>query len=102
MYVYRIPMNKQFDCILCCLLVLCIAECVKCRIYCGLAAAIYMILMISHFANSVYLYSVMHTFQTIMAVPLPDLFNVKLLPHPPMAGTLSYWIEVQKCKRSKA
>ena len=37
------------------LVVLCVAEWVKCRIYCGLAAAIYIILMISHFESSMYL-----------------------------------------------
>ena len=34
------------------LLVLIVAEAVKCRVYCGLAAAIFMILMISHFESS--------------------------------------------------
>ena len=37
------------------LLVLSVAERVGCRIYCGLAAAIFIILMISHFESSMYL-----------------------------------------------
>ena len=74
------------------LLVLCVAEWVKCRVYCGLAAAIYMILMISHFESSMYLYSVMRAFQTIIGVSIAWFINVKLLPYPPRPGTLSYWL----------
>ena len=75
------------------LLVLCVAELVKCRVYCGLAAAIYMILMISHFESSMYLYSIMRAFQTIIGVSIAWFINVKLLPYPPKPGTLSYWLE---------
>lgn len=84
------------------LAVLCIAEFVKCRIYCGLAAAIYMILMLSHFENSVYLYSIMRAFQTIIGVSIAWFINVKLLPYPPRPGTLSYWLEQRKrnCKKA--
>lgn len=74
------------------LLVLCVAEWVKCRVYCGLAAAIYMILMISHFESSMYLYSVMRAFQTIIGVSIAWFINVKLLPYPPRPGTLSHWL----------
>lgn len=74
------------------LLVLIVAEAVKCRVYCGLAAAIFMILMISHFESSMYLYSVMRAFQTIIGVSIAWFINVKLLPYPPKPGTLSYWL----------
>ncbi len=74
------------------LLVLCVAEWGKCRVYCGLAAAIYMILMISHFESSMYLYSVMRAFQTIIGVSIAWFINVKLLPYPPKPGSLSYWL----------
>lgn len=74
------------------LLVLIVAELVKCRVYCGLAAAIFMILMISHFESSMYLYSVMRAFQTIIGVGIAWIINVKLLPYPPKPGTLSYWL----------
>ena len=84
------------------LLVLCVAEWVKCRVYCGLAAAIYMILMISHFESSMYLYSVMRAFQTIIGVSIAWVINVKLLPYPPKPGSLSYLIEKMKEKRKKA
>ena len=74
------------------LLVLCAAEWVKCRVYCGLAAAIYMILMISHFESSMYLYSIMRAIQTIIGVSIAWFINVKLLPYPPTKGSLSWWL----------
>lgn len=74
------------------LVVLCAAELVKCRVYCGLAAAIYMILMISHFESSMYLYSIMRAVQTIIGVSIAWVINVKLLPYPPEPGSLSYWL----------
>lgn len=78
------------------LVVLCVAEWVKCRVYCGLAAAIYMILMISHFESSMYLYSIMRAFQTIIGVSIAWFINVKLLPYPPTPGSLSYWLAARK------
>ena len=83
------------------LLVLIVAELVKCRVYCGLAAAIYMILMISHFENSMYLYSIMRAFQTIIGVIIAWVINVKLLPYPPTPGSLSYWLAERKRRRSE-
>ena len=74
------------------LLVLCAAEWVHCRVYCGLAAAICIILLISHFESSVYLYSVMRAFQTVIGVFVAWFINVKLLPYPPKPGTLSHWL----------
>lgn len=72
------------------LAVLCVAEWVKCRVYCGLAAAIFIILMLSHFESSMYLYSIMRAFQTIIGVTIAWIINVKLLPYPPQPGSLSY------------
>lgn len=83
------------------LLVLCVAEWVKCRVYCGLAAAIYMILMITHFDSSMYLYSIMRAFQTVIGVSIAWVINVKLLPYPPKPGTLSYWLAKRKEKKNK-
>lgn len=81
-------------------IVLCVAELVKCRVYCGLAAAIYMILLISHFESSMYPYSVMRAIQTIIGVSIAWVINVKLLPYPPEPGSLSYWLK-QKTKRDE-
>ena len=77
------------------LLVLCVAEWAKCKVYCGLAAAIYLILLISHFESSMYLYSVMRAFQTIIGVFIAWVINVKLLPYPPVPGSLSYYLSRQ-------
>ena len=74
------------------LLVLCVAEAVKCQAYCGLSAAIYIILMLSHFEKSVYLYSIMRAIQTVIGVGVAWFINVKLLPYPPKPGSLSHWI----------
>lgn len=74
------------------LIVLCVAEWAKCRVYVGLAAAIYIILMLSHFESRVYLYSIMRAFQTIIGVTVAWFINVKLLPYPPKPGSLSYWV----------
>ena len=87
------------------LVVLLIAEWIGCGTYCGLAAAIYIILMVSHFERSVYLYSVMRAFQTIIGVCIAWFINVKLLPYPAKPGTFSFWLsnklggEVQNVKR---
>ena len=78
------------------LLVLCVAEWAKCRAFCGLAAAIYIILMISHFESRVYLYSIMRAFQTIIGVSIAWLINVKLFPYPPTPGSLSYLLMKKK------
>lgn len=80
------------------LVVLIVAELVKCRVYCGLAAAIYMILMISHFESSMYLYSIMRAFQTIIGVVIAWIINVKLLPYPPTPGSFSYFLTQRKKK----
>lgn len=83
------------------LLVLVVAELVKCRVYCGLAAAIFMILMISHFESSMYLYSIMRAFQTIIGVIIAWIINVKLLPYPPTPGSFSWWLAQRMKKADK-
>ena len=72
------------------LLVRCTAERANCHAYSELAAAIYLILMVGHFQSSMYLYSIMRIFQTIVGVTIAWLINVKILPHPPKPGTLRY------------
>ena len=81
------------------LLVLIIAELVKCRLFCGIAAIIYIILIVNHFEGSMYLYSLMRAFQTVIAVFIAWLINVVLLPYPTKPGTLSYYLERQLEKR---
>lgn len=81
------------------LLVLCVAEWVKCRAYCGLAAAIYIILLVSHFESSMYLYSIMRAFQTIIGVCIAWVINVKFMPYPPKPDSFSYWPAERKAKK---
>ena len=51
-----------------------------------------MILMIGYFESSMYLYSIMRAFQTILGVGVAWLINVKLLPYPAKPGTFSHWL----------
>ena len=64
------------------LVVLLVAELMKCRAFCGLAATIYLILMVSHFESSMYLFSIMRAVQTIVGVVIAWIINVKLFPYP--------------------
>ena len=82
------------------LLVLCAAEWAKCRAYVGLAAAIFIILMLSHFESRVYLYSIMRAFQTIIGVTVAWFINVRLLPYPPKPGSLSYWLAARMAQKN--
>ena len=76
------------------LLVLCAAELLGCHAFCGLATAIYIVLIVSHFESSMYLYSFMRAIQTILAVLIAWFINVKLLPYPPVP--VSGWIMRRK------
>ena len=82
------------------LAVLCAAEWANCRDYCGLAASIAVILMISHFESSVYLHSLMRAVQTIVGVSIAWLVNVKLFPYPATKGSLSAWLLQRRERRS--
>lgn len=83
------------------LFVLMAAEKARCKVYVGLSAAIYIILMVSHFGSAVYLYSIMRAFQTIIGVGVAWVINVKLLPYPAKPGTFSYWL-TEKLDKKKA
>lgn len=64
------------------LVALLIAERVGCKSFCGVAAIIYIILMIYHSGDDRYIYSVLRAFQTIVGVGIAWLINVKLWPYP--------------------
>ena len=68
------------------LVTLVIAEKADCRSYCGLAAAIFIIMMVSHTDGEMLLYSVLRATQTIGGVFIAWLINVKFLPYPPKPG----------------
>jgi len=63
------------------LVILCLAEITNCKSFCGVAAIYFISLMLRHFEDSVYLYSLMRVFQTFLGVFIAWLINVKLLPY---------------------
>ena len=64
------------------LAVLCVAELIGCKDFCGLAAAILIILLISHTINEPLVYAVLRAGQTVIGVSVAWLINVKLFPYP--------------------
>lgn len=63
------------------LIVLCVAEVVGCKSFCGLAAAILIILLISHSINEPFHYAILRSGQTVIGVLVAWLINVKLFPY---------------------
>lgn len=59
-----------------------IAEKVGCRTFCGLAAAIFIVLLVSHSNDDPYIYAILRAFQTIAGVFIAWLINVQLWPYP--------------------
>lgn len=64
------------------LLVLCVAEAVGCKSFCGLAAAIFVILVVLHTDDEPLAYSLLRAVQTIIGVAVAWFINVVLLPYP--------------------
>ena len=64
------------------LIVLCVAEVVGCKSFCGLAAAIMIIMLISHTINEPFYYALLRSGQTIIGVSVAWLINVRLFPYP--------------------
>ena len=71
------------------LITLIIAEKVGCGAFCGLAAAIFVILMVAHNDDERYIYSVLRAFQTILGVLIAWVINVKLFPYPGKTKNIS-------------
>ena len=63
------------------LLTLLLAEKVGCKTFCGLAAAIFIILMVSHDDDERYIYALFRSFQTVAGVFIAWLVNVKWFPY---------------------
>lgn len=80
------------------LITLIVAELAKCGTFCGIAAIVFILLALKHFDSSMYLYSVLRVCQTLLAIGIAWLLNVKLLPYPPTPGSLSYWL-MQRTKK---
>ncbi len=64
------------------LVALLIAEKAKCENFCGIAAIIVIIMMVSHSDGDRYLYAVLRAFQTVGGVFIAWLLNVVLFPYP--------------------
>lgn len=64
------------------LVVLCVAEVTGCQTFCGLAAAILIILLISHSINEPLIYAVLRSGQTVIGVLVAWVINAKLFPYP--------------------
>ncbi len=73
------------------LLTLIVAELVNCRSFCGLASIFFVLLALKHFEDSMYLYSILRVSQTLIAVGIAWVLNVKLFPYPAAPGSLSHW-----------
>ena len=63
------------------LVTLTVAEKVGCKTFCGVAAAVFIILTLLHTDDERYIYSVLRAFQTILGVAIAWLINVKLFPY---------------------
>ena len=63
------------------IVVLCAAESVGCKNFCGLAAAILVILLVSHSEEEPMVYALMRSSQTVIGVGVAWLINVKLFPY---------------------
>ena len=63
------------------LLVLIVAEKVGCRVFCGLAAAIFVILIVSQSDGEPWTYSLLRAAQTLIGVFIAWLINVKAFPY---------------------
>lgn len=74
------------------LVTLIVAELAKCGAFCGVSAIVFVLLALKHFDSSMYLYSLLRVFQTVLASGVAWLLNVKLLPYPPTPGSLSYFL----------
>ena len=64
------------------LLVLVAAELANCKSFCGVAATILIVLVVSHTEGEPMTYALLRSIQTVMGVFIAWLINVKLLPYP--------------------
>ncbi len=64
------------------LIVFAVAQKMGCKTFCGIAAIIYIILLVSHSDDGRYIYCLLRALQTVMAVGIAWLLNVKLFPYP--------------------
>lgn len=83
------------------LVALIVAEAAKCGTFCGISAIIFILLALKHFDSSMYLYSLLRVCQTLLAVGIAWLLNVKLFPYPATPGSLSYYFMNRRKKKEE-
>jgi len=64
------------------LLTLEVAEAVGCQNLCGLSAAVFIVLYVTHADSGRYVYSLLRALQTVAGVAVAWVVNVKLFPYP--------------------
>lgn len=63
------------------LITITMAQKMKCDTFCGIAAIIYIILIVSHCEQSGYILCLLRASQTLMAIFIAWIINVKLMPY---------------------
>ena len=59
-----------------------VAQKMGCKTFCGIAAIIYIILFVSHCDDGRYIYCLLRASQTLLAILIAWILNVKLFPYP--------------------
>lgn len=59
-----------------------VAQAIGCKTFCGIAAIIFIILTVSHFDDGRYIYCLLRASQTLLALFIAWVLNVKLFPYP--------------------
>lgn len=63
------------------LLTLVVAECVGCKTFCGLAASMFILMLVLHANDKRYVYTLLRASQTFIGVGIAWLINVKIFPY---------------------
>lgn len=64
------------------IITLTVAQRIGCKTFCGVAAIIYIILIVSHCDDGRYIYCLLRASQTLLAILIAWILNVKLFPYP--------------------
>jgi len=63
------------------LLTLVVAECLGCKTFCGLAATMFVLMLVHHANDERYVYTLLRASQTVIGVGIAWIINVKLFPY---------------------
>lgn len=64
------------------LITLTVAQIMGCKNFCGIAAIIFIVLFVSHCDDGRYIYCLLRALQTVLAIFIAWILNVKLFPYP--------------------